>query len=700
MSVEDQASHGRPRVTRMGASPVEEVPHAVQPARQARRAHRRRGRRRDDGRAAAGRRPRRPDRRRTSPMSLVVLLVAMQVRKPLEFAVFPTLVLVGTILRLALNVVLDPAGAARRLRRSRHRRLRALRHRRLAGRRPRRLRDPRGHPVRRWSPTAPHASPRSAPGSPSTRCPASRWRSTPTSTPGSSTRTRPGGAARRSPPRPTSTARWTVPRSSSRATRSPQSSSPWSTSSAASPSGMVQKGMPPGDAINTYSLLTVGDGLVSQIPALLMSVATGVIVTRSDERRRRRQRPGRAARPAPRSAADRRRRADRALHRARDAQAALPRRRRAPARCVDPCRGTVPTRVRTPPAPRPRPPRTLPPGPSPSGTPSPSRCGWTRSSCSSPPTSSTSSTPPAAVTCSTGSARCAARPRSTSASCCRRSAPATARPCRPAGYEIRIGGVHRRHAARRRPGTSAGDRRLARDAARPPDHGTGLRAARRSGCRWSTAPPRRPLGATLVERAAVVTTHLAEMVRRHASRLLSLDDVKELLDVLKADRPATVDEVVPGLLPLTGVQRVLQGLLDEQVSIRDLGRVLEGIGQRARITTDADALLEAARAALGPALTAPYLRDGVLHAITLEPDVESEARGGHARQRAGCRARGRPDARESAGRTTVLARHDCREQRRDPRAARRRPAAAAVTPAAAWQRSPRSPSSASPRPRG
>jgi flagellar biosynthesis protein FlhA len=136
------------------------------------------------------------------------------------------------------------------------------------------------------------------------------------------------------------------------------------------------------------------------------------------------------------------------------------------------------------------------------------------------------------------------------------------------------------------------------------------------------------VGATLVERAAVVTTHLAEMVRRHASRLLSLDDVRELLDVLKADRPATVEELVPGLLPLSAVQRVLQGLLDEQVSIRDLGRVLEGIAQRARSTTDPDALLEAGRACLGPALTAPYLTGSSLHAIVLDPAIEQEVADG------------------------------------------------------------------------
>ncbi|WP_307241309.1 flagellar biosynthesis protein FlhA [Kineosporia succinea] len=131
-------------------------------------------------------------------------------------------------------------------------------------------------------------------------------------------------------------------------------------------------------------------------------------------------------------------------------------------------------------------------------------------------------------------------------------------------------------------------------------------------------------GATIVERAAVVTTHLAEMVRQNASRLLSLDDTRELLEVLKSDRPAAVEELVPGVLPLSAVQRLLQALLDEQVSIRDLGRVLEGVGQRARTTQDPDALLEAARAALGPALAAQYVRDGVLRAITLEPAVETQ----------------------------------------------------------------------------
>ena len=151
----------------------------------------------------------------------------------------------------------------------------------------------------------------------------------------------------------------------------------------------------------------------------------------------------------------------------------------------------------------------------------------------------------------------------------------------PGTYEIRVGGVS--VATGEAP---AGHLLAIGDAPDvlpgPAHHRAGVRAARGLGLDGEPGDRRGWSGPTLVERAAVVTTHLAEMVRQHASRLLSLDDVRELLDVLKAERPAAVEELVPGLVPLSAVQRVLQGLLDEQVSIRDLGRVLEGIGQRAR----------------------------------------------------------------------------------------------------------------------
>ena len=438
--------------------------------------------------------------------------------------------------------------------------------------------------------------------------------------------------------------------------------------------GMLQRGMSPGEAINTYSLLTVGDGLVSQIPALLMSVATGIIVTRSTSegdvgndllaqfaRQKEALRiaagavlglaliPGLPKLPfiivggilLLASTRSRRRGGAAAGRRCRGS------------RGRGGCRGRAASRTR-----------------------SPSRSASTPWSCCSRRTSSTSSTPPAAATCSTGCARCAARPPWTSGIVLPPVRTRDGATLPPGSYEIRVGGVS----------VATGDApsghllAIGDDLDSLPGRHTqepvfGLPAV------WVPLEHRAAaevLGATLVERAAVLTTHLAEMVRQHASRLLSLDDVRELLDVLKAERPAAVEELVPGLLPLSAVQRVLQGLLDEQVSIRDLGRVLEGVGQRARVTNDPDALLEAARASLGPALTAPYTRDGILHAITLEPGARDEGRGRAAGQRAGRGARARPVHRPAPGERHRDPRDGVRAARRDARAARVGATAAAV----------------------
>ena len=203
---------------------------------------------------------------------------------------------------------------------------------------------------------------------------------------------------------------------------------------------------------STYSLLTVGDGLVSQIPALLMSVATGVIVTRADRdgdvgndlvgqltRHREALRigggallglclvPGMPKLPFLIVGA--------ACCWSPSTRAAI----RAPRPRTPTARGR--RAAAAPAATRPRRPRHR----VPARRPARARC--------SRPTSSTSSTPPAAATCSTACARCAARPRSTSASCCRPCAPATASTCRPAATRSAIGGVERGDAARRRPGT-------------------------------------------------------------------------------------------------------------------------------------------------------------------------------------------------------------------------------------------------------
>jgi flagellar biosynthesis protein FlhA len=129
-------------------------------------------------------------------------------------------------------------------------------------------------------------------------------------------------------------------------------------------------------------------------------------------------------------------------------------------------------------------------------------------------------------------------------------------------------------------------------------------------------------GATVVDRASVVTTHLAEVVTQHAARLLGREDVRMLTDVVKRSHPVVVEELTPAQLSLGEVQRVLQSLLDEGVSIRDLVRIFEALSLRAARTKELDALVEAARQALGPALAAPYLTDKTLHVLTLEPQLE------------------------------------------------------------------------------
>ncbi|MBW8826837.1 MAG: flagellar biosynthesis protein FlhA [Acidobacteria bacterium] len=129
-------------------------------------------------------------------------------------------------------------------------------------------------------------------------------------------------------------------------------------------------------------------------------------------------------------------------------------------------------------------------------------------------------------------------------------------------------------------------------------------------------------GATVVDRSSVITTHLAEVVRDHAGRLLGRSDVKSLVEMVRASDPVVVEDLIPGALGLGEIQRVLQLLLDESVAIRDLVRIFEAMGERARSTKDPEALVEAVRGVLGPAISAQWAVDGRLPAITFEPLVE------------------------------------------------------------------------------
>jgi flagellar biosynthesis protein FlhA len=129
-------------------------------------------------------------------------------------------------------------------------------------------------------------------------------------------------------------------------------------------------------------------------------------------------------------------------------------------------------------------------------------------------------------------------------------------------------------------------------------------------------------GATVVDRGSVVTAHMAEVVRNNAGRLLSRQDVKMLVDAVRATDPVVADEFGAAGLSLAEVQRVLQGLLDEVVPIRDLVRILEVLSERARITKDPEMLTEAVRGALGPSISAGFAPEGKLPVLTLEPMLE------------------------------------------------------------------------------
>src|SRR4051794_33951674 len=131
------------------------------------------------------------------------------------------------------------------------------------------------------------------------------------------------------------------------------------------------------------------------------------------------------------------------------------------------------------------------------------------------------------------------------------------------------------------------------------------------------------LGWTVVDAESVVVTHLTETIRKHAGELLTRQETRHLLDQLKEHNEAVVNEIVPDVLSLGEVQRVLQALLREGISIRDLGSVLEAIGDKARLTRDPAMLAEYARQALGRTIVAPYIdQEGTLRVIAIDPSLE------------------------------------------------------------------------------
>jgi flagellar biosynthesis protein FlhA len=132
-------------------------------------------------------------------------------------------------------------------------------------------------------------------------------------------------------------------------------------------------------------------------------------------------------------------------------------------------------------------------------------------------------------------------------------------------------------------------------------------------------------GYTVVDAASVLVTHLTETIKRSCHEILSRQDVQVLLDNLKQTNPTVVTELIPALLTVGQVQRVLQNLLAEGVSIRNLANILEKVSDYAHVTKNPDELSEYARRALGAQITKSCQDDdGKLRVITLDPKLEQQ----------------------------------------------------------------------------
>lgn len=130
-------------------------------------------------------------------------------------------------------------------------------------------------------------------------------------------------------------------------------------------------------------------------------------------------------------------------------------------------------------------------------------------------------------------------------------------------------------------------------------------------------------GYTVVDAGSAIATHLSELIKRHGSELLGRQEVQMLLDEVGKSHPKLVEELIPTLVPLGTVVRVLGNLLKEGIPIRDLRSILEAISDHATTTKDAEVLTEYARQALARTITKQYLApDGSLQVITLDPRLD------------------------------------------------------------------------------
>jgi flagellar biosynthesis protein FlhA len=153
------------------------------------------------------------------------------------------------------------------------------------------------------------------------------------------------------------------------------------------------------------------------------------------------------------------------------------------------------------------------------------------------------------------------------------------------------------------------------------------------------------LGFTVVEPSAVLSTHLQEVLRRNADKILGRQDTKKLVENLKREYPAVVEELQPDLVPIGTVQKVLQNLLREGIPARDLAAILEALVDYAKVTKNVDVLTEYVRHSLAETIARLY-RDarGVIRGIAMDPRLEQVLTTALQNQREGSPSLGLPPA--------------------------------------------------------
>ena len=136
------------------------------------------------------------------------------------------------------------------------------------------------------------------------------------------------------------------------------------------------------------------------------------------------------------------------------------------------------------------------------------------------------------------------------------------------------------------------------------------------------------LGYTVVDPPSIIATHLTEVIRNHIAELLTRQDVQNLIDNVKENNPVLVDELVPKLLGIGEIQKVLQNLLAEGISIRDLITIFETLADHATTTRDTDVLTEYVRQSLKRAISNKYFpANEETSVVTLDPKIEQEIMG-------------------------------------------------------------------------